>query len=90
MVNFGHRRWSIENEGFNEVVNVWHCDHVYHHEPQAMEVMLLLGMLVYNIFRVFYDRNLKPTVRARATRRTIYRQITACVYAVETGARAPP
>ena len=68
VVDFGHRRWAIENQGFNEAVNLWHFDHVYHHEPRAMEVMVLLGMLAYNLLRFFYDRNLKPAVRDRATR----------------------
>ncbi len=36
VVELGHRRWAIENEGFNEAVNAWHIDHVYHHEPRAM------------------------------------------------------
>lgn len=90
VVDFGHRRWAIENQGFNEAVNTLHFDHVYHHEPRAMEVMLLLGMLALNLLRVFVDRNLKPAVRGRVTRLTIYRRITACLYVAEASPRAPP
>lgn len=90
VVDFGHRRWAIENQGFNEAVNALHFDHVYHHEPRAMEVMLLFGMLAMNLLRFFYDRALKPAVRDRATRKTIYREITACLYVAHPGLHAPP
>ena len=36
-VGFGHRRWDIENYGFNELANEWHSDHVYKHHPKAIE-----------------------------------------------------
>ena len=29
VVRLGHQRWDIENQGFNELVNGWHADHVY-------------------------------------------------------------
>jgi hypothetical protein len=86
----GHRRWAIENEGFNEAVGAWHLDHVYHHEPQAMLVMLLLVLLAFNLLHVFYDRNLKPAVRARATLQHVGRQITAELYTEAARPRAPP
>ncbi|MBI3696438.1 MAG: transposase, partial [Acidobacteria bacterium] len=47
---FGHQRWDIENHGFNELVNQWHADHVYKHDPNAMECFLLVAFLAYNIF----------------------------------------
>jgi len=90
VVDLGHRRWAIENEGFNEAVNLWHMDHVYHHEPRSMEVMLLLAMIAYNLLHVFYARNLKPAVRSRATLQHIARQITADIYAQPSPRRAPP
>ena len=90
VVDLGHRRWAIENQGFNEAVNIWNLDHVYHHEPRAMEVILLLGMLAYNLLRVFYARNLKPAVRQRVSRLCICNRITADLYAVAANSRAPP
>lgn len=90
VVGLGHRRWAIENEGFNEAVNTFHFDHVYRHEPRAMEVMLLLGMLAYNLLRVFHRRNLKPAVRERVSRLAIYREVTACLYAATAKSRSPP
>jgi len=90
VVDLGHRRWSIENEGFNEGVNAWYMDHVYHHEPRAMEVMLLLVMLAYNLLHVFYDRNLKPAVRHRFSMQHIGREVTAEIYVTIPPTRAPP
>jgi len=89
VVDFGHRRWAIENQGFNEAVNIWHFDHVYHHEPRAMDVMLLLGIMAYNLLRVFYERNLKPAIRDRVTRLHICQLITADLYAAAR-AGVPP
>lgn len=90
VVDFGHRRWAIENQGFNEAVNIWHLDHVYHHEPRAMDVILLLGMLAYNLLRFFYDRNLKPAIRDRVTRLHICQLITADLYAAAASSAVPP
>jgi hypothetical protein len=59
-VDLGHGRWSIENQGFNELVNRWHADHVYRHDGHAMLVMWLLTMISANLFTAFYRRNLKP------------------------------
>lgn len=89
VVNLGHRRWAIENEGFNEGVNAWHMDHVYHHEPKAMEVMLLLAMIARNLLHLFYARNLKPQVRRRASMQHIGRQITAALYVLTLPGRPP-
>jgi hypothetical protein len=90
VVALGHRRWRIENEGFNEAVNAWHMDHVYRHDPRAMEVMLLLVMLAYDLLHVFYERNLKPQRRCRHSLQHIARQILAALYAPQTRPRAPP
>jgi len=35
----GHSRWTIENQGFNEMVNQWHTDHVYRHDGTAILVL---------------------------------------------------
>lgn len=63
LVHVGHRRWSIENEAFNELVNRWHADHVYKHDLNAMTVLWLLLCLAYNLFHVFIARDLKPQRR---------------------------
>lgn len=63
-VSLGHQRWDIENQGFNELVNDWHADHVYKHHPDAIEAFLLIAFLAYNTFHAFIRLNLKPQVRA--------------------------
>ncbi len=68
-VGFGHRRWDIENYGFNELANEWHSDHVYKHHPQAIESFLLVAFLAYNLFHAFWVLNLKPAVRRGRTLR---------------------
>lgn len=89
IIALGHRRWSIENQGFNEAVTAWHMDHVYRHEPRAMEVMLLLLMLAFNLLHLFYDRNLQPAMRRRATLQHIAREIMASLHASHPQPRAP-
>ena len=81
LTGLGHARWKIENEGFNELANHQHADHVYRHEPQAMQVFLLLAMLCLNVFEVFYRRNLKPQVRRTGSMLHFARQIAAELYA---------
>ena len=66
-VAFGHQRWDIENHGFNELANGWHADHIYRHDPNAIECFLLIAFLAYNIFHAFYTLNLKPEIRKNRT-----------------------
>jgi hypothetical protein len=90
-VALGHRRWTIENQGFNEMVNQWHADHVYRHQGTAILAMWLLAMICLNVFLTFYRRNLKPAARAAASMLHIAREIAAELYASMCGppARAP-
>ena len=69
IVRFGHQRWDIENHGFNELVNEWHADHLFKHDPDAIECFLLVAFLAYNIFHAFLARNVKPSV-ARVRRKS--------------------
>jgi hypothetical protein len=67
IVHLAHMRWDIENHGFNELVNDWHADHVYRHDPRAIECFLLMAFLAYDVFHAFSALNLKPEVRRRKT-----------------------
>ena len=80
VVQFGHGRWTIENQGFNETSNRWHADHVYKHQANVMLVFWLLTMLACNLFHTFYRRNLKPAVRQAYDTLQIGRMITAELY----------
>lgn len=68
-VVLGHRRWDIENYGFNELANEWHSDHVYKHNPKALESFLLIAFLAYNLFHAFRLLNLKPEIQRSRTQR---------------------
>jgi hypothetical protein len=80
VVEIGHNRWNIENNGFNESVNHYFSDHVYKHEPTAMLNFWLLCMMAFNIFHCFYLRNLKPVIRKRFTMLHISRELQAELY----------
>ena len=80
VVALGHQRWDIENHGFNELVNGWHADHVYRHEPNAIECFLLLAFLAYNIFHAFLVLNLKPGFRRNKTELYWARQLAAQIH----------
>ena len=80
-VDIGHGRWTIENQGFNELVTRWHADHVYRHHPQAILFLWLLLQLAVNLFAAFYRRNLKPALRAAYDTLHLSRQILAELFA---------
>ena len=86
-VRLGHQRWDVENHGFNETVNGWHADHVYKHEPNAIESFLLTVFLAYNLFHAFITLNLKPPIRHGKTEIFWARLIAAEIY-VDAGRSA--
>src|SRR5690606_34857126 len=45
VVDMGHHRWDVENQGFNELGNRWHADHVYRHHPTALMIFFLFALL---------------------------------------------
>jgi hypothetical protein len=81
VVQIGHRRWDIENQGFNELVNQYHADHIYRHEPTAMLVFWLLMQLCLNIFVAFFRRNLKPAVQKAVSMLHVARLVQAELFA---------
>ena len=78
--DLGHSRWDIENQGFNEAANQWHSNHVYRHHPIAIPAFWLLTMLVINVFRAFYLRNLKPQRHRYSSMLHVARCLTAELY----------
>ena len=61
-VGFGHERWRIENEAFNELCNQWHADHYFHHHPTSITALWLMLFVAHALFHCFL-RNLKPCIR---------------------------
>jgi hypothetical protein len=88
VVHLGHGRWDIENQGFNELVNQWHADHVYRHDPTALLVFWLLAQVCLTVFCAFFRRNLKPAAQAAMSMLHVARLIQAELYLSQT--RAPP
>lgn len=87
VVDMGHDRWSIENQGFNELVNRWHANHVFRHHPAAILIFALIAMLCLNVFVAFFCRNLKPEVRPTVTMQHVGKLIAAELY---SEIRGPP
>ena len=88
-VGFGHQRWDIENHGFNELVNGWHADHIFKHDPNAIECFLLIAFLAFNLFHAFFARNLKPQIRKGRTQVFWSRFMAAEIYAAINPAISP-
>ena len=90
VVHFGHQRWDIENYGFNELVIGWDADHVFKHDPRAIECFLLVAFLAYNIFHAFLLLNIKPQIRKGRTATFWARLIAAELCAHLRTTRWPP
>ena len=80
VVRLGHARWDIENYGFNELVNGWHADHIYKHDPDAIEAFYLVVFIAFNIFHAFILLNLKPEQRKGKTERYWIRLFISEIY----------
>ena len=65
---WGHDRWDIENRGFNELVNLWHMNHYFIHDTNAIETLLLTLAIAFVTTYLFYERNLKASARRHLTR----------------------
>ncbi len=75
--HFGHDRWKVENEGFNELCSRWHSGHCYHHHPNSILVLWLIMFMAHAVFHCFHKRNLKPEIRRGHTAIYFARQIAA-------------
>jgi len=63
----GHRRWGIENKGFNELTQFYHLEHCYHHEPVAMLAQMLILMLGFVLFNAYAVLHSQPVRRERVS-----------------------
>jgi hypothetical protein len=90
VVDLGHARWSIENQGFNETTNRWAADHVYKHHPTALLIFCLLTLLAFNLFYAFFHRNLQPAYRTRHSAQHVARCLASELYQTLAENRAPP
>lgn len=55
-----HRsRWKIENTAFNQWTQLWNATHVFRHTPNAIQAILLLLVLAFNLTELFVHRRLR-------------------------------
>lgn len=80
LVCLGHGRWTLENQGFNELVNAWHADHIYKNDPHAILAFHLLLFFAYNLFHTFLTRSLQPELRAAYTMAYLVEKLRAAFY----------
>ena len=53
---------TLQTRAGTNLVNGWHADHVYKHEPRAIEAFLWTAFLAGNLFHAFLACNLKPAL----------------------------
>jgi len=51
--DFGHLRWRIENNAFDEQTQHWHLTHVAHHKPVAVLALLWIKLIAFTLFHAF-------------------------------------
>jgi hypothetical protein len=62
---FGHKRWDIENQGFNYSGTFFNIDHCFHHHQNAIPAFSLIAFIAYILIQAFHKLNLKPQRRAK-------------------------
>jgi len=76
-VQYGHGRWQIENEGFNELSNQWHADHYFHHHPVAITALWLILFAAHALFHSFWTGNLKSPAHRALSKIHLARELAA-------------
>ena len=74
---YGHGRWQIENEGFNELSNRWHADHYFHHHPTAITALWLILFAAHALFHSFWTGNLKSARHKHRSLQHLARELAA-------------
>jgi hypothetical protein len=77
--DFGHLRWKIENNAFDELTQHWHLTHVEHHKPVAVQALLWIKLIAFTLFHAFAILHGKlfrlGKVTLQELRRRIYRSL---------------
>jgi len=80
-----HERWYIENTCFNQLKSYCNLEHCYRHDPTAIETMLMIMYMVYNLVQAFLFKRLKNFKEEfRKNKETISWFIEAVKYALVT------
>ncbi len=54
-----HYRWYIENTCFHQLKTYCHMEHCFNHDHTAIQVIITIMFMAFNIFRSFMFRNMK-------------------------------
>ena len=77
--DWGHLRWKIENNAFNELTQFWHLTHCAHHHPVAIQVLLWIKIIAFTLFHAFAILHGKLLRLGKATyqelRKRLYRSL---------------
>ena len=72
MPQLGHWRWDVENNGFKELNQKVKTKHIYSHDNQAQQAVLLILFVVFNLlglYLLFYLARLTPFAGMKQTRK---------------------
>jgi hypothetical protein len=69
-------RWHLENTGFCQWVKYWNLGRVYRHTPNAIQAILRIWMLVFNLLQLFIYRRLKRQRKPKDPCDTIIQLVT--------------
>ncbi len=75
-----HSRWGIENEGFNELKNGWNMKHCYIAEEKAIDVVLQMIIMSYNIWELYLYGHLHDFEKSNMTKLGYIEMIREKVY----------
>lgn len=76
-----HERWYIENTCFNQLKSYCNLEHCYRHDPTAIEAILMIMFMVYNLVQAFLFKRLKNfKVEFRKNKETISWQFEEILY----------
>jgi hypothetical protein len=70
-LNIIRSRWHIENTAFNQWVQYWNLSHVYRHTSNALQAILLLWTIVFDLLQLFVYRRLNRARRPQDPTDTI-------------------
>jgi hypothetical protein len=68
-------RWHIENTAFHQWVTQWNFDHCYRHTPNAINAVMHIFAMAFNLMQLFFYRRLNKPRKRRAANDTL----VACV-----------
>ena len=63
-----HSRWDIENNGFNELKNYWNMKHCFISDEKAIDVILQMIMMSYNLWEVYLYSHLHDFEKMKITK----------------------